>query len=50
MKTNNHFCSHLESNLHVTHKTLITVNYVLNISYRKKQKSCFTFSATYCIT
>jgi len=28
----------LESNSHPTHKTLTTVNYVLNSCYRKKEK------------
>jgi hypothetical protein len=28
MKTHSHFCTHVESKSHITHKTLITVNYV----------------------
>jgi len=39
----------LESNSQATHKTLTTVNYVLNSCYRKKEKAQSTFGATFCV-
>ena len=49
IKTHSHFCKHLESNSHKTHKKLTTVNYVLNNCYRKKEKAQSIFSATFCV-
>ena len=49
IKTHSHFCMNLESNSHATHRTLPTVNCVLNNCYRNKEKAQSTFSATFFV-
>lgn len=39
----------LESNSHATHKTLPTVNYVLNSCYRKNEKAQSTLSVYHMV-